>query len=117
MTSKQEIPRLVPGSGLTNYPPPDMWDDWVEWDAKAWPEKKANRFRLVPTTCFNCESACGLLGYVDKETGQIRRFEGNPRPPRLAGPQLRKGAGDDQPGKRPREDPPPAETVGTEGLW
>ena len=25
---------------------------------------------LVPTTCFNCESACGLLAYVDKETLQ-----------------------------------------------
>ena len=23
---------------------------------------------LVPTTCFNCESACGLLAYVDRDT-------------------------------------------------
>ena len=23
---------------------------------------------LVPTTCFNCEAACGLVAYVDKET-------------------------------------------------
>ena len=26
---------------------------------------------LVPTTCFNCEAACGLVAYVDKETNII----------------------------------------------
>ncbi len=91
MTTTPEIPRLVPGGGLTNYPPPDLWDDWVEWDAKTWPQKKQNRFRLVPTTCFNCESACGLLGYVDKETGEIRRFEGNPAHPGSRGRNCAKG--------------------------
>ena len=30
MTTENEIPRLVPGSGLTNYPPPDRWDDGEE---------------------------------------------------------------------------------------
>ena len=29
-------------------------------------------------TCFNCESACGMLAYVDKDTGQVTKFEGNP---------------------------------------
>lgn len=91
MTANPEIPRLIPGSGLTNYPPPDMWDDWVEWDAKAWPTRKQNRFTLVPTTCFNCESACGLLAYVDKETGEIRRFEGNPEHPGSRGRNCAKG--------------------------
>jgi len=91
MTTNREIPRLVPGGGLTNYPPPDLWDDWVEWDAKAWPERKENRYRLVPTTCFNCESACGLLAYVDKDTGEIRRFEGNPAHPGSRGRNCAKG--------------------------
>jgi anaerobic selenocysteine-containing dehydrogenase len=86
-----EIPRLTPDGQLTNYPPPDLWDDWVEWDAKAWPEKKQNRFRLVPTTCFNCESACGLLAYVDKDTGDIKRFEGNPAHPASRGRNCAKG--------------------------
>ena len=86
-----EIPRLVPGSDLTSYPPPELWDDWVEWDAKAWPERKQNRFRLIPTTCFNCESACGLLAYVDKDTGEIRRFEGNPAHPGSRGRNCAKG--------------------------
>jgi anaerobic selenocysteine-containing dehydrogenase len=91
VSTTPEIPRLVPGSELTNYPPPDLWDDWVEWDAKAWPERKQNRFRLIPTTCFNCESACGLLAYVDKDSGEIRRFEGNPAHPGSRGRNCAKG--------------------------
>ena len=91
MTAQPDIPRLNPDGGLTNYPPPDLWDDWVEWDAKAWPEKKQNRYRLIPTTCFNCESACGLLAYVDKDTGEIRRFEGNPAHPGSRGRNCAKG--------------------------
>ena len=87
----ESIPRLLPGSQLTNFPPPELWDDWVEYDAKAWPEKKQNKFRLVPTTCFNCESACGLLAYVDKDTGQVRRFEGNPAHPGSRGRNCAKG--------------------------
>ena len=63
---------------LASYPPKERWDDWVELDSKAWPERKERHFMLVPTTCFNCESACGLLAFVDKETGEIRKFEGNP---------------------------------------
>ncbi|PZR88686.1 MAG: formate dehydrogenase [Candidatus Nephthysia bennettiae] len=46
---------------------------------------------LVPTTCFNCESACGLLAYVDRETLQIRKFEGNPEHPGSRGRNCAKG--------------------------
>jgi anaerobic selenocysteine-containing dehydrogenase len=82
---------LIPGTGLTNFPPPDRWDDWREYDAKAWPKKVAHEYRLVPTTCFNCESACGLLAYVDKESGQVRKFEGNPAHPGSRGRNCAKG--------------------------
>ncbi len=85
------IPRLLPGSELTSYPPPDQWDNWEEYDARAWPEKVKNRYRLIPTTCFNCESACGLLAYVNKETGQIKKFEGNPAHPGSRGRNCAKG--------------------------
>ena len=85
------LPRLMPDGQLTNYPPPDRWDDWVEYDAKAWPKRVENRYRLVPTTCFNCESACGLLAYIDKDTGKIRRFEGNPAHPGSRGRNCAKG--------------------------
>ena len=46
---------------------------------------------LVPTTCFNCESACGLLAYVDRDTGQVRKFEGNPEHPGSRGRNCAKG--------------------------
>ena len=45
----------------------------------------------MPTTCFNCESACGLLAYVDRETGEIRKFEGNPEHPGSRGRNCAKG--------------------------
>ena len=86
-----DIPRLIPGSGLTNFPPTDRWDDWQEYDARAWPEKVQHSYRLVPTTCFNCESACGLLAYVDKESGEVRKFEGNPAHPGSRGRNCAKG--------------------------
>jgi len=89
--TERNIDRLVPGTELTNFPPPELWDDWEEWDAKAWPTKKKNSFRLVPTTCFNCESACGLLAYVDKDSGDVRRFEGNPAHPGSRGRNCAKG--------------------------
>ena len=60
---------------------------------------------LVPTICFNCEAACGLLAYVDKDTLRVRKFEGNPLHPGLARPQLREGPGHHQPDQRPRAHP------------
>ena len=46
---------------------------------------------LVPTTCFNCESACGLLAYVDRESLQVQKFEGNPEHPGSRGRNCAKG--------------------------
>ena len=46
---------------------------------------------LIPTTCFNCESACGLLAYVDPETLSVRKFEGNPEHPASRGRNCAKG--------------------------
>src|SRR5436309_11231358 len=46
---------------------------------------------LVPTTCFNCESACGLLAYVDRETLGVQKFEGNPEHPGSRGRNCAKG--------------------------
>ena len=51
---------------LYKYPKPEEWDNFVELDPQAWPVKKERRYSIVPTTCFNCESACGLLAYIDK---------------------------------------------------
>ena len=80
-----------PDGRMSQYPPTDKWDDWVEWDGKLWPQKVARRYTLVPTACFNCESACGLLAYVDKTTFEIKKFEGNPVHPGSRGRNCAKG--------------------------
>jgi anaerobic selenocysteine-containing dehydrogenase len=90
-TGSAETPERAVAAGLTNYPPIEKWDDWVEYDSKAWPKKVARRYMLVPTVCFNCESACGLLAYIDKETLEIQKFEGNPVHPGSRGRNCAKG--------------------------
>ena len=76
---------------LSAAPPPERWDDWVELDAAAWPERVERHYRCVPTICFNCESACGLLAFVDRDSGEIRKFEGNPIHPGSRGRTCAKG--------------------------
>jgi anaerobic selenocysteine-containing dehydrogenase len=76
---------------LESFPPVDQWDDWVEYDADAWPKKVEKHYALVPTVCFNCEAACGLMAYVDKKTNQIRKLEGNPYHPGSRGKNCAKG--------------------------
>ncbi len=76
---------------LENFPPPERWDDWEELDAKAWPKRVKRQYALVPTICFNCEAACGLIAYVDKQDGRIQKVEGNPYHPGSRGRNCAKG--------------------------
>ncbi|HVB76060.1 MAG TPA: molybdopterin-dependent oxidoreductase [Ktedonobacteraceae bacterium] len=76
---------------LASCPPPEKWHDWVEYDAKAWPRKVEKHYEIIPTICFNCEAACGLMAYIDKETGKVKRFEGNPYHPGSRGRNCAKG--------------------------
>ncbi len=78
-------------SGLVSYPPPEQWDDWVEYESTAWPQKVEKHYQIVPTICFNCEAACGLLAYIDKQTLEIRKLEGNPFHPASRGRNCAKG--------------------------
>lgn len=87
----QQPPTRMPNGELAHYPPSDQWDDFLEYDAKLWPKKVPRRYMLVPTTCFNCESACGLLAYIDKDTLKVRKFEGNPAHPGSRGRNCAKG--------------------------
>lgn len=80
-----------PDGRMSSYPPVERWDDWVEYDGSAWPQKVPRRYTLVPTICFNCESACGLLAYVDKTTYEVKKFEGNPVHPGSRGRNCAKG--------------------------
>src|SRR5438105_9304487 len=76
---------------LASCPPPERWHDWIEYDAKAWPRKVEKHYEIIPTICFNCEAACGLMAYVDKETGRVKKFEGNPYHPGSRGRNCAKG--------------------------
>ncbi|HLF91027.1 MAG TPA: molybdopterin-dependent oxidoreductase [Anaerolineales bacterium] len=82
---------IHPDGRMSQYPPPEYWDEWVEYEGKSWPKKVAHRYTLVPTVCFNCESGCGLLAYVDKDTFEIKKFEGNPAHPGSRGRNCAKG--------------------------
>src|SRR5512136_60751 len=82
---------VSPDQTLRAYPPVDQWNDWMEYESKEWPKRVEKHYMLVPTVCFNCEAGCGLLAYIDKETLQIRKFEGNPAHPASRGRNCAKG--------------------------
>ncbi|MDF1801008.1 MAG: molybdopterin-dependent oxidoreductase [Planctomycetota bacterium] len=92
-------PKTVPDTTLSRSagwelavgPPPEKWDSWSELDATKWPERVHKHYRCIPTICFNCESGCGLLAFVDKADGQITKFEGNPVHPGSRGRTCAKG--------------------------
>lgn len=86
-----DIPRMNEPGELSKYPPPEKWDHWEEYEAKGWANREKKTYSIVPTTCFNCESACGLLAYIDKENGEVRKFEGNPYHPGSRGRNCAKG--------------------------
>jgi len=65
-----------PQGGLASFPPADRWHDWTEYDAGQWPRRVERHYSLIPTICFNCEAACGLLAYVDKRRGASRSLRG-----------------------------------------
>src|SRR5947207_842149 len=82
--------RGASGSHLAAFPPRERWDDWVERDVRS-PDSGDRHYLLIPTTCFNCESACGLLAYVDRDTLEVRKLEGNPEHPGSRGRNCAKG--------------------------
>ncbi|MEJ7630431.1 MAG: molybdopterin-dependent oxidoreductase, partial [Nocardioidaceae bacterium] len=86
-----ELPGQRRHEALRNYPPPEEWDSFVAYDAKAHPRKVTREFMLIPTTCFNCESACGLLAHVAKDDLSITKLEGNPAHPGSRGRNCAKG--------------------------
>ncbi|MCB9830710.1 MAG: hypothetical protein H6806_13240, partial [Planctomycetes bacterium] len=60
MSEATSPPERVSPFELSVAPSPEHWEDWVELDAGAWPKRVEKHYRLIPTICFNCESACGL---------------------------------------------------------
>lgn len=71
---------------LDYYPPFEKWNDWKEPAGDYWKKEggvlrdgvKLINYMLVPTVCSNCEAACGLTAWIDKDTMTVRKFMGNP---------------------------------------
>ena len=89
--SAADLPGARSHEALHNFPPPDQWDSFTAFDAKANPRRVKREFMLIPTTCFNCESACGLLAHVAKDDLSITKLEGNPAHPGSRGRNCAKG--------------------------
>ena len=87
---RMNLPRLSKTS-LLGFPPPERRTDGEKYEAKAWRCPKKRRYRLLPTTWFNWESPYGLVAYLEKATGRVRRFEATPTPPPRGGEPARKG--------------------------
>jgi anaerobic selenocysteine-containing dehydrogenase len=79
------------GSAFTSHPDPSTWDDYVDFESTSWPKKDRRHYWIIPSVCFNCESACGILAYVDQETLAVRKIEGNPLHPGSRGRTCAKG--------------------------
>jgi anaerobic selenocysteine-containing dehydrogenase len=76
---------------FTTHPDPAQWDDYVDYESTSWPKKDRRRYWIIPSICFNCESACGILAYVDKDALTVRKIEGNPLHPGSRGRTCAKG--------------------------
>ncbi len=112
--------KLTKGFGhLRSHPTPANWDDWTELDAKAWPKRVEHHYELIPTVCFNCEAACGLLAYIDKETGEVKKMEGHPLHPGSRGRNCAKGPATVSQVNNPERILHPLKRVGErgEGQW
>ncbi len=80
-----------PPSAFRSHPDPSEWDDHVDFESRSWPRKERRRYWIIPSICFNCEAACGILAYVDKDTLEVRKIEGNPVHPGSRGRTCAKG--------------------------
>ncbi|NOQ31185.1 MAG: molybdopterin-dependent oxidoreductase [Helicobacteraceae bacterium] len=92
---------------LSFYPPLDQWEDFQELSAESWkgggiarrgvqsednPDGiKVNDYAIVPTACSNCEAACGLTAWIDKNTFSVVKYMGNPLHPGSRGRNCAKG--------------------------
>ena len=74
-----------------SHPSPSEWDNFVDYESTSWPRKDRRRYWIIPSICFNCESACGILAYVDQQTLDVRKIEGNPVHPGSRGRTCAKG--------------------------
>ena len=104
-----------PPKRFRSHPHPSTWDDYVDFESTSWPRKERRHYWIIPSICFNCESACGVLAYVDKETLEVRKIEGNPVHPGSRGTHVCERRRDPGAAHRSRSDSASAETDGRAG--
>src|SRR6476469_9315531 len=68
-------------SKFRSHPDPSVWDHYVDFESTSWPKKEKRNYWIVPSICFNCESACCILAYVDKEKKEVRKIKCSPMHP------------------------------------
>jgi anaerobic selenocysteine-containing dehydrogenase len=78
-------------TNLRSHPDPSEWDNFVDLESASWPRRERRHYWIIPSICFNCESACGILAYVDQQTLEVRKIEGNPVHPGSRGRTCAKG--------------------------
>ena len=74
-----------------SHPDPSEWDGFVDFESTSWPRKERRRYWIIPSVCFNCEAACGVIAYVDQASLKVRKIEGNPVHPGSRGRTCAKG--------------------------
>ncbi len=74
-----------------SHPDPSEWDSYEDFESRSWPKRERRRYWIIPSICFNCESACGILAYVDQQSLDVRKIEGNPVHPGSRGRTCAKG--------------------------
>jgi anaerobic selenocysteine-containing dehydrogenase len=91
ISNSQSTIRNIMTDQFRSHPDPSQWDDYVDFESTSWPKRDRRRYWIIPSICFNCESACGILAYVDQQTLDVRKIEGNPLHPGSRGRTCAKG--------------------------
>ena len=56
---------------LASFPPKERWDDWVELDSRAWPERKEKRYASAHEALEDVRRLWGALGRPPGLSGQV----------------------------------------------
>ena len=101
MSKKPHPPTASRPGSWPSVPPPERWDDWVELDAKAWPERKDPALPLRADDLLQLRVGLRPARLRRQGDGRDPEVRGQPGASRQPRAHLRQGPGDDQPGARP----------------
>ena len=70
-----------PDGRMSSYPPPERWDDWVEWESTAWPDKRRTSLHLGAHHLLQLRIRLRAPGLRRQaRPWRVRKLEGNPKP-------------------------------------